>query len=260
MHRCFIKGSFRQQRRQRRWPRLWRWKETYVAPLWPGYRFSLYFSYWLEGEKMRWFSLGWKREKGGERKRGQKKIEKSKQRGYICNEGRSRPFATLSSFPQPCKTYRWNKTALRRRRVWFRCDIILPPSSTTSFSYDFSSAFLNPCAPHPLLSMVRTPPLHHTNDGWICCRPESVDSRGGSERERRRREVDGGDPRRKLFLPRVLRGKHGNPVTREEVRYLKRPEIFRSSVIFTVSFHIRVSTTARAMVTNAIHRENTFAN
>lgn len=41
-------------------------------------------------------------------------------------------------------------------------------------------------------------------------------SRGGSERERRRRGADGGDSRRKLFLPRVLRGKHGNPVTREE--------------------------------------------
>lgn len=33
--------------------------------------------------------------------------------------------------------------------------------------------------------------------------------RGGrrGERERRRRGMDGGDSRRKLFLPRVLRGK-----------------------------------------------------
>lgn len=31
-----------------------------------------------------------------------------------------------------------------------------------------------------------------------------------------REGTDGGDSRRKLFLPRVLRGKHGNPVTREE--------------------------------------------
>lgn len=28
--------------------------------------------------------------------------------------------------------------------------------------------------------------------------------------------MDDGDSRRKLFLPWVLRGKHGNPVTREE--------------------------------------------
>jgi len=148
-------------------------RKTYVAPLWPGYRFSLYFSYWLEGEKMRWFSLGWERERGG---RGAKENrEKQAERIYLQRRKIS-PLCYDLVLPSTRKTYRWNKTALRRRRVWFRCDIILPPSSTTSFSYNFSSAFLNPCAPHllPHLSMVRTPLLHHTNDGWICCRPENV--------------------------------------------------------------------------------------
>lgn len=42
--------------------------------------------------------------------------------------------------------------------------------------------------------------------------------RRGSEKERNRgrRKKGEGDSQRKLFLPRVLRGKHGNPVTREE--------------------------------------------
>lgn len=151
MHRCFIKGSFRRQRRQlRRWqPRLWRWKEKPTSLLSnPGIDFPCIFRIDspYDGEKMRWLSLGFE-------ERGQKRIERREQGGRICNDGRSRPFATLSSSPQPRKTYRWNKTALRRCRVWFRCDIILPPSSTTSFSYNFSSAFLNPCAPHPLLRL-----------------------------------------------------------------------------------------------------------
>jgi len=104
--------------------------KTCVAPLLPGYGFFLYFSYW--------FTIGEKRLAGFWEEKGEKESRKELAEKMYSRQGKISPlFAAPRSYPflQHRKTYRWNKTALRRRSVWFRCDIILPPSSTTSFFF-----------------------------------------------------------------------------------------------------------------------------
>lgn len=106
MHRCFIKGSFQQQRRRRRWRGRWRRKEK-LALLWFGYEFSFYFPYWFTVRE-RWHIWA--------RRCREKRREENSEQGCISNEGeKTSPLAaSISPSLQFCKTYQWiNDLALR---------------------------------------------------------------------------------------------------------------------------------------------------
>lgn len=64
--------------------------------------------------------------------------------------------------------------------------------------------------------------------------------------------MGGGDSRRKLFLPRVLRGKHGNPVTREEgsALFKEARDISKFSLSFSVILGFSTFSFARTIATH----------
>lgn len=181
---------------------------------------------------------------------------------------------TLAARPHSPSVKRTGEIKRLLRHAWFRCDIILPPGSTTSL-FSNSTAFLALLVlSRPLVAFNALPTLHRCLDnGWTCYRPENArwERREGGAR---RRETEGGERRAKEihngnFFFRGFCGE--NTVTqwhaRKEVRYLKRPGTFLGSFSHSrrLSPRTLLISLARSWHADEAHlstayHENTFAN